>query len=144
MKMSTKFATLAIGAASLIAILISPASAQTVGGTNCLHYKDQAKGSNQNQCVTRLEGEKLDKESEIQRNGPRVTSFLKANPAQKVTDVPANDGSYGQITVYDGVDGRGRSYRILTSSKGFAASGSASFLNTRPGGGGSGGKRSTN
>jgi hypothetical protein len=123
MTISTKFATLALGAASMIALMIAPASAQTLGGSNCSRYKDLDKTK---QCLHALEVQ-------------RMSSFIKANPPTRTTDYfPPNTGNVVQI-----LDGRG--YRIVLGAQGgIAASGRASFLNTRPGGGGSGGKRSTN
>jgi hypothetical protein len=138
MKTSTKFATLMVGGASLIAILISPASAQTVGGTNCLHYKDQAKGSNQNQCVTRLDGDKLDKESELKRDGVKTTTWSGSSAS--------NGHSYRYNSYSDGSsDFRDTDRNTGTTSyKVYSPNGTLSTFTTRPGGGGSGGKRSAN
>ena len=128
MKMSIRFAPLAFCAASVIALVGSPASAQTLGGRNCSNFKNMDKTK---QCVHVLEQQ-------------RISSFVKANPPQTQKDYIANGGSH-VVMIQRGVDGNGRPYQIVYGNGGqIRGSGSASFLNTRPGGGGSGGKRSTN
>jgi hypothetical protein len=139
MKTSTKFAFLAFGAASLAVVMSAPASALTQGGTNCLHYKDQAKGSNQNQCVTRIDGDILDKESELKRDGIKTVTWSSSSAG--------SNGHFYQYHRYS--DGSGDILDTDTKTGITAytirnAGGKISTFTTRPGVGGSGGKRSTN
>jgi len=128
-KISTRFALFSFGAASLMALVGSPASAQTAGGAKCEQLRSMDKTK---QCLS-------------VRPEDRVRSFIAANPPTRSTDVIPPTGWRGTTSIVDGVDRSGRPYRIVFGAGGgIAGSGSASFLNRRPGGGGSGGKRSTN
>ena len=89
MKMSTRFAILAFGAASLAAVMISPASAQA---RNCSRERDSDVTQGR-RCLTVPTDPQKDKEGD----------FLREHPPTNVTVV------YGR-TLIKNVDGRGTNY----------------------------------
>ena len=127
MKTSTRTTLLAFGAASLAIVIAVPASAQTVAGSNCSKFRDMDKNR---QCLTRATDSILEDPS---MKWNREHRFLTLNPPTSSVVVEDSKGRPHVIT-----DGPG--YRIVDG----VGSGAASILNTRPGRGGSGGKRSTN
>jgi opacity protein-like surface antigen len=146
MKTSIKFVLFAFGAASLAAAMTASASAQVVGGSKCSQWRDQTKGTRQGQCLTVKTDTMQDKEGNLKRDAEsararqRLSAFLKKNPPTDISvyqEPPSRSrpgGSLHQIIT-------GPGYRIIDQVVG---SGKASWINTRPGSGGSGGKRSAN
>jgi hypothetical protein len=126
MKTSTKFATLAFGATSLIALVVAPASAQTVGGSKCSQLRDMDKTK---QCLTRATDNILE--------GPFGTYTDEKGNINRVRLRPDGSGSW---IIIDPKTGEGLAM-MMNARTGRTT---VNTFTTRPGGGGSGGKRSTN
>lgn len=134
---------LALGAASLSAALIPPASAQTFKPRDqTCDNKSTARDKVQRpdaRCVHATSEQYLNEQATKSAN-----AFIAANPAQRTTEIIKGGPNGGVGIVYDGVDRNGVPYRIVAGvGGGFAGSGSASGIGTRPGNGGSGGGRGT-
>jgi hypothetical protein len=128
MKTSIKLAVLAFGAASLAAVMISPASAQVAGGSNCSNFRDSIRDQ---QCFTRTPDQLQDKEGDLKRDsGGGVHSIagtgIHVTPSARGyisgVPMPAAHVDYNSI---------GTHVQLNT-------------IGTRPGNGGSGGKQSAN
>ena len=131
MKTSTKFAILAFGAASLGAVMISPASAQVTGGSNCSNFRDFIRDQ---QCFTRTPDQLQDKEGDLKRDsGGGVHSI--AGTGIHVT--PGAHVDYKGIGTISGVPMPGPhvDYNSIGTHVQF------NTIGTRPGNGGSGGKQ---
>src|SRR5262245_16231745 len=74
MKISTKFVTLAVGVASLIALAAAPASAQSVT-TNCSTTREMNKTT---QCLTRPDDPTQDKEGDLLRSDQKISGSATA------------------------------------------------------------------
>jgi hypothetical protein len=136
MKTSTKFATLAFGAASLIALVVAPASAQTVGGANCSTFREMDK---KEQCLTRATDNMNDKEGDLKRDGVKTTTYSGSGINRDGHSYHANHYSDGSED-YRNTDPK----TGITTYKVYNSKGTLSTFTTRPGVGGSGGKRSAN
>jgi hypothetical protein len=82
MKLSAKFAALAFGATSLIALAVPTASAQVVGGSNCSNLRYMSKL----QCLTRATDPMQGKEGDLKRDGPANDSDRRshAGPSRQI------------------------------------------------------------
>jgi len=134
MKTSTKFATLAFGAASLIALMGSPASAQSVGGSKCSTIREIDKKT---QCLTRATDQIQDKEGDQGPRDQRALGNSRAPSGRPRWQDPARIviRQDGAVIVFH--DGPNRGLGSITKD-GFTRN------YTIPGRGGSGGKRWAN